>query len=217
VLIMVPDVSESRLLKMYIEGLTEPMRGWVKAFKPVTLQDAIERTSDLVGAANKNRFTPKPPIIPRGQDTRPLDKGKRKLDEATRRDLRRKQLCFTCKEPWHPGHRCLGNEKIHYIEVVSDSEETDDEEGRAVHTMQLNHKEKEEALHVQGNEASLPPDVELKKVTIASMSGVPKFNTFRMKGVVQGQRATVLIDGRDSHNFIDMAMVDRRHIPTVDF
>jgi hypothetical protein len=117
-----------------------------------------------------------------------------------------------------PGHRCLGKGKIHYIEVVSDSEEeTDDEEGGAIHTMQENHKEEEEALHAQGNEASLPPDVGLKKVTIASMSGVPKFNTFRIKGVVQGQRETMLIDGGASHNFIDMAMVERRHIPTVDF
>jgi hypothetical protein len=134
--VMVLDVSDSRLLMMYIEGLTEPMRGWVKPFKPVTLQDAIERTRDLVGAANKNRFTPKPPIIPRGRDTRPMDKGKGKLDEATRRDLQRKQLCFTCKEPWQPGHRCLGKGKIHYIEVMSDSEEeTDDEEGGSIHTM----------------------------------------------------------------------------------
>jgi hypothetical protein len=48
------------------------------------------------------------------------------LDEATRRELRRKQLCYTCKEPWEPGHRCMGKGKIHYIEVLSDSEEEDD-------------------------------------------------------------------------------------------
>jgi hypothetical protein len=60
------------------------------------------------------------------------------------------------------------------------------------------------------------PDVGLKKVTIASMSGVPKFNTFQTKGVVEGQRATVLIDGGASHNFINMAMVERKHIPTID-
>jgi hypothetical protein len=49
------------------------------------------------------------------------------------------------------------------------------------------------------------------------MSGVPKFNTFRMKGVVRRKRATILIDGGASHNFIDVAMVERRHIPTKTF
>jgi hypothetical protein len=140
------------------------------------------------------------------------------MDEATRRELRRKQLCFTCKEPWHPGHRCLGKGKIHYIEVVSNSEEeTDDEEGGAIHNIQVIHREEEQALHAQGDEVPLHHDAELKKVTIASMSGVPKFNTFQMKGVVQGQWETMLINGGASHNFIDISMVESRHIPTVDF
>jgi hypothetical protein len=99
---MVSDVVESRLLMLFIEGLTKPVKGWVKAFKPITLQDAIERTMDLIGEANKNRFTPKPPMIQRGRVTRPVDKGKGKLDETTRRDLRSKQLCYTCRDPWQP-------------------------------------------------------------------------------------------------------------------
>ena len=33
-----------------------------------------------------------------------------------------KKLCFTCQEPWIPGHKCAGKEKAHYIEVYSDSE-----------------------------------------------------------------------------------------------
>jgi hypothetical protein len=55
------------------------------------------------------------------------------------------------------------------------------------------------------------------KATLASISGVPKFNTFRMRGVFQGQRVSVLIDGGASHNFIDVALLKRRHIPTVEF
>ena len=43
------------------------------------------------------------------------------LDES-----RRKKLCFSCKEPWEPGHRCMGKGKVHYIEVVSDSDEEED-------------------------------------------------------------------------------------------
>jgi hypothetical protein len=32
-----------------------------------------------------------------------------------------------------------------------------------------------------------------EKATLASISGVPKFNTFRMRGVLQGQRVSILI------------------------
>jgi hypothetical protein len=38
-----------------------------------------------------------------------------------------------------------------------------------------------------------------------------------MRGILQGQRASILIDGGDSHNFIDEALLKRRHIPTVEF
>jgi hypothetical protein len=56
-----------------------------------------------------------------------------------------------------------------------------------------------------------------EKATLASISGVPKFNTFKMRGVLQGQRVSVLIDGGASHNFIDATLLKRRHIPTVEF
>jgi hypothetical protein len=52
---------------------------------------------------------------------------------------------------------------------------------------------------------------------LASISGVPKYNTFRMRGVLQGQKVSVLIDGGASHNFIDSTLLQRRHIPTVEF
>ena len=45
------------------------------------------------------------------------------MDYETRNELRRKKLCFTCREPWTPDHRCLGKDKIHYVEVHSEEEE----------------------------------------------------------------------------------------------
>jgi hypothetical protein len=70
VAVMVLDMLESKLLMMYMEGLTKPLHGCVKAFKPITLQDAIERTRDLVGVTCKNKVTTRPPIIPRGRETK---------------------------------------------------------------------------------------------------------------------------------------------------
>jgi hypothetical protein len=54
-------------------------------------------------------------------------------------------------------------------------------------------------------------------VTLASISGVPNFNTFKMRGVLQWQNVLVLIDVSVSHNFIDLALLQRRHIPTIEF
>jgi hypothetical protein len=56
---MVTDVSESRLIMLFIEGLSEPLQGWVKAFKPGSLQDSITRTRDMEHTVPKNKFPPK--------------------------------------------------------------------------------------------------------------------------------------------------------------
>jgi hypothetical protein len=39
VIVMVSDVSQARLMMLFIEGLMEPLRGWIKAFKPSNLQE----------------------------------------------------------------------------------------------------------------------------------------------------------------------------------
>lgn len=46
-----------------------------------------------------------------------------RLDEDTYRELRRKNICFNCKEPWEPIHHRLGNGKIHYVDVLSNEKE----------------------------------------------------------------------------------------------
>ena len=120
---MVSDISPARLLMFFTEGLLEPLHGWVKAFKPPNLHDAIWRTKDLMGSAAKVKFTPRPPINQGEKDQRGVDRGKGRMDEDTWRELRRKKLCFTCKEPWKPGHKCMEKGKVHYIEVISDDEE----------------------------------------------------------------------------------------------
>ena len=35
--VMVTNVSESQLIMLFLKALTEPLRGWVKAYKPSTL------------------------------------------------------------------------------------------------------------------------------------------------------------------------------------
>jgi hypothetical protein len=57
----------------------------------------------------------------------------------------------------------------------------------------------------------------INKVVIASISGVKRFSTFKIRGFLQGQMVTVIIDGRASYNFIDSTLVNKIHLPTIEF
>ena len=49
------------------------------------------------------------------------------------------------------------------------------------------------------------------------LSTVPRYHTIRCKGVVLGQRDSILVDGGATHNFIDEYMVNKRNIPIEPF
>jgi hypothetical protein len=127
--VVVSDISEHRLVMLFTEALTEPLRGWVKAFKPHTLQEAIVRTRDMEDSALKPKTFTQPFVPQRNKDQKNPQrewKGKPKLDDDTRRELMKKKLCFSCRDPWVPSHRCMGKGQIHYIEVESSSEEDEE-------------------------------------------------------------------------------------------
>jgi hypothetical protein len=68
--VMLQDMSPTTLMMIFIEGLTEPLKGWVKPFKPTNLQEAIWKMRDL-GPAAKPKFIPKPPLNSSGRDQNP--------------------------------------------------------------------------------------------------------------------------------------------------
>jgi hypothetical protein len=55
---------------LFTEGLVEPLRGWVKDFRPTTLQDAIMKTQDMADTTPK-KASMKPFIPQKGQVTKP--------------------------------------------------------------------------------------------------------------------------------------------------
>ena len=100
----------------------------------------------------KSRFPLKPTFPQKRKETKPFQMdwdGNPKLDEETRKELRRKKLCFSCQESWVPGHRCAGKDKTdkaHYIEVYSDNDSDDKEEKQGQE--QGNQKSSEETSQV---------------------------------------------------------------------
>jgi hypothetical protein len=167
-------------------------------------------------AVPKNKAPSKPLIPQNNKDKKPFQKEwsrNDRLNEETRRELRRKNLSYNRKKPWEPGQRWLGKGKVHYIEVLPDS----DEEVVARRDQGNEHNSlDDEHPQVEANGVEQQRD-ETKGVTIVTLSGVPTFHTFRVSEVLQGQRVTVLIDGEATQNFIDSNLMTRRGIPTVDF
>jgi len=100
--VVVSDISKHRSVMLFTEALTKSLRGWVKAFKPHTLQEAIVCTRDM----GKSVMTPKTfnklfvPQRDKDQNNPHRDwKGKPKLDDDTRQELMRKKLCFSYRDP----------------------------------------------------------------------------------------------------------------------
>ena len=65
---MVSDISESRLIMLFTEALSEPLRRWVKDYRPITLLDAINRTLDLQDSMPKNKLPQKPTNLPENKE-----------------------------------------------------------------------------------------------------------------------------------------------------
>jgi hypothetical protein len=119
-------------------------------------------------------------------------KGKPNLDDNTRHDLMRKKIFFSSRDPWVPGHRCMGKGQIHYIEVESSSEE-EEEDIRALADNDLEdetthepkqHPKKPQILAGAHPKEETKPLREVKGGTIATLLGVPRYNTPRLKGLV---------------------------------
>lgn len=72
--VMVTDISEQQLVMLFIEGLTEPLRGWVKAFKPDSLQDAIMKTRDMEYSTSSIRAPSKPFTSHKDKGKKPFQK-----------------------------------------------------------------------------------------------------------------------------------------------
>jgi hypothetical protein len=87
VAVAVTNILEPGLIMLFTEGLTESLRGWVKAYKLPTLQDAILHTRDLTDSVPKTKTFSKPFVPQRDRDKNPFQrewKGKEKLDDETR-------------------------------------------------------------------------------------------------------------------------------------
>jgi hypothetical protein len=90
--------------------------------------------------------------------------------------------------------------RAHYIEVFSDSDREDEVEQDCGGT-------DGESSGDRGPPPPPPPQggasIASSGGFLASLCGIPKFLTLRIRGTVHGHRVSVLVDSGDTHNFID--------------
>jgi hypothetical protein len=128
----------------------------------------------------------------------------------------RKKLCFTCKDLWVPGHRCMGKGGIHYIEVATYNMDNDEEKydnGSTSSEEEPTYTEEQPPCRPPTSAGIHPPVVPqpyeqangwkpTKGGVIATLSGVPRYDTLRIRGTIHGQQEITLMDGGVTHNFI---------------
>jgi hypothetical protein len=47
VAVIVSDISEGCLVIFFVDGIMDPLRGWLEAYKPKYLQDVVNRSWDM--------------------------------------------------------------------------------------------------------------------------------------------------------------------------
>jgi hypothetical protein len=106
---MVQDVSERRLVILFTEGLSEPLKGWIKAFDPPSLQEAMKKARGMEFAAPKSKSLHKEIPSTSNETLQQSDKKEKSapmMDEETQEELKKKKLCYWCKEPYNRDHDC---------------------------------------------------------------------------------------------------------------
>jgi hypothetical protein len=135
------------------------------------------------------------------------------------------------RDPWVPCHRCMGKGEIHYIEVATDSMDSEEEEQDNGSTSSEEEPSQTEEQPPQRSPTPVgthPPVATepleqayarkpAKGGVIATLSDVPRYDTLRIRGTIQGQWEITLIDGGATHNFIDASLVSRRALQTEKF
>jgi hypothetical protein len=155
----------------------------------------------MVDSVPKNKTFFKPFMPQRDRDKKPFHrewKGNENLDDETKRELMRKNLCFSYRYPWVPGHKCMGKGEIHYIELatnIMDSEEEEQYSGSTSLEEESAPTEEKSPRRPPKPVGGHPPVVPqlpkqanrrkpAKGGVIATLSGVPRYDTLHIRGII---------------------------------
>lgn len=107
---MIHHISKEWLTFLFIEGLSEPLRGMVKVLNPRAMDDMIRAAYDLeptvksLREGSANKAPPNQKLLEGPSKAKALALPRSdQLDTATWKKLREEGRCFHCKKAWEPG------------------------------------------------------------------------------------------------------------------
>ena len=110
---------------------------------------------------------------------------------------REKGLCYNCDEKWSSSHRCKGSILLFFTDSL-ESESTN----------------LEPEIPTVSEEANSGVPEPTADINLHALSGLPSSETFRLYGVINHARLTILIDSGSTHNFLQPRITQFLHLPT---
>ncbi|XP_028237019.1 uncharacterized protein LOC114416356 [Glycine soja] len=204
------------LLSCFISGLNPEIRREVQAHQPLTLVQAAglaklqeEKISDnrlssrprapppqpnplrVLPASAEPRQT-LPPLLP--APPRPTPPIMKRLTPEELTSRRERGLCFTCDERYHRGHRCAARA---FLLVTEEEDPSDSKIDPPDPPPDPPHE----------------PDPFQAQISLNSFSGHLAPEALRMVGLMADHRVVLLIDGGNTHNFVQPVLVTQLGLP----
>ncbi|KAG8389693.1 hypothetical protein BUALT_Bualt01G0005300 [Buddleja alternifolia] len=121
----------------------------------------------------------------------------RRLTNSEREELRRKGLCFRCKAPFTPTHDC----PMKYLRVLL----VEDDEAPLLELEEIEVLPEGEDQEARADDEN----IEMVALSLCLASGITGPKTMLVRGRMQGEEVTILIDMGATHNFVSLALVEK--------
>lgn len=218
----ITGLSPSVLLSVFISGLNPEIHREVQAFQPISLPQATtlarlqeDKLLDHKKYTSKSSFGPPPPPNPPASypNTHHTPCPKTPFVQRTQEEMayrQKKGLCYNCDEKWSSSHRCKGR----VLFLVADSDESSSSK---LTLAEYPHSPIPELTFIpdEPNPTSDPASLQ-PHINLHALAGVPASDTFRLYGLINSARVTILVDSGSTHNFVQPRVAKFLSLPMED-
>nr|GEX89973.1 hypothetical protein [Tanacetum cinerariifolium] len=145
------------------------------------LSKATTMTAPVPNTQLVTKYPSLPNLVPRKQ-----------LSQKEFAEKRAKNLCFYCDQKYVPGHKCRG--EMYALEISTLEEDVD-------LSLKENLNEVDQENH---RESELLMSERYPMISLNALSGIPTYNTMRMKANVAKHTLHSLFDTGSTHKFLDL-------------